>query len=73
MAIFKIIYIVLSKYGIGTEELNAVSQGISEINSKVDFYDYVEKKFKKEESPETQKQNYFTNMFDRIYDPYKTA
>ena len=71
--ILKIIFNVLSKYGIGKEEMETVAQGVSEINSKVDIYDYVEKKFKQEESPEGQKQNYFTNMFDRIYDPYKTA
>jgi hypothetical protein len=73
MAIFKIIYHVLSKYGIGTEELNAVSQGISEINKNVDFTNYIEKKFEKEEDPNQAKEHFFANMFEKIYHPYKTA
>ena len=73
ISVFKIIYSVLEKYGIGKEEMESVAKGISEINKNVDLYDYVETKFKKEEDPKSEKEHFFANMFERIYNPYKTA
>jgi hypothetical protein len=71
--VLKIVYSVLSKYGIGTEEMNDVAKGVAEINSQIDVNDYVSKKFEKENDPSTAKEKFFTNMFDKIYNPYKTA
>ena len=53
--------------------MESVAKGISEINKNVDLYDYVETKFKKEEDPKSEKEHFFANMFERIYNPYKTA
>ena len=73
IAVLKIVYSVLSKYGIGTEEMNDVAKGVAEINSQIDVNDYVSKKFEKDNEPSTAKEKFFTNMFDKIYNPYKTA